>query len=563
MKWRIKSLIFIFGALYLFLISCLYNLQIQKSAYYLSKVEAQEEASGILQAPRGDIYFTDKNNTFVPAAFDKDFPMIYASPKDVQNGIVKSGESIESIAEKLSPVVDIAANQLQKKLSKPNDTYELLINKASSEQINEIKKLNFKGIYIDSHLLRFYQFNDIASHLLGFVDSSENVETGRYGVELYFNDLLSGKDGKLENGKVVPYQPGDDLTLTIDHKIQTEAERIVKKLVDDYQAEAGSVIVQEPQTGKILAMGSFPNFDPNNYSKSNIANFLNPVVQAVYEPGSVFKLITMAAGIDSGKITPDTTYTDTGSFTANNMTITNWDYSSHGAYGRATMTNVIEHSINTGAVFAERQTGPDIFYNYLVKFGFSQLTNITLPGEVKGNINNLKKGKDIDFATAAYGQGVAVTPIELISAISAIANGGTLMKPIILADDKPQVVKRVISPATAKAVTQMMVSAVEKNVIAAIPNYSIAGKTGTAFVPDFGAKGYTDQVINTYVGFPASAEASAGRPVSSPKFVVLIKLDKPFGSPLAGQSVVPAFHDLTQYLLNYYNIAPDKLANSE
>mgnify|MGYP001571674994 CR=1 FL=1 len=550
MKWRIKSLIFAFGALYLFLIFCLYNLQIQKSTYYLSKVEAQEEASGVLQAPRGDIYFTDKNNAFVPAAFDKDFPMIYADPKEVQQEIQKSGESIETLAKKLSPIINIATDQLQKKISKQNDSYELLVSKASTEQINEIKKLNLKGVYISDHLLRFYPFNGISSHLLGFVDSSQGAETGRYGAELYFNDLLSGKDGKVENGRVIPPQPGDDLTLTIDQNIQAEAERTVKKLVEQYGAEAGSVIVEEPATGKILAMGSFPNFDPNNYSKSNIANFLNPAVQAVYEPGSVFKLITMAAGIDSGKITPDTTYTDTGSFTANNMTITNWDYTTHGPYGRVTMTNVIEHSINTGAVFAERQTGPDIFYNYLVKFGFSQLTNIALPGEVKGNINNLKKGQDIDFATAAYGQGVAVTPIELISAISAIANGGTLMKPIILSDDKPQVIKRVISQATAKAVTKMMVSAVEKNVIAAIPNYSIAGKTGTAFVPNFGGKGYTDQVINTYVGFA---------PASSPKFIVLIKLDKPYGAPLAGQSVVPAFHDLTQFILNYYNIAPDKL----
>jgi len=263
----------------------------------------------------------------------------------------------------------------------------------------------------------------------------------------------------------------------------------------------------------------------------------------------------MSAGIDSGKITPDTTYTDTGSFTANGRTINNWDLK---VYGLQTMTGVIEQSINTGAVFAERTTGHDIFYNYLIKFGFNQPTNITLPGEVRGNINNLKNpnGKDIDFATASYGQGVAVTPIELISAISAIANGGVLMKPIILRDDKPQIVRRVVSSDTANKVVQMMVSAVEKNIIAAIPNYSIAGKTGTAFVPKFGNKGYnTDQVINTYVGFPASANASAGKPA----FVILIKLDKPFGAPLAGQSVVPAFRELTQFLLNYYNVAPDKL----
>lgn len=547
MKWRIKSLIFVFGALYLFLVYCLYGIQIQKGAYYLSKALAQQQASGVFQAPRGGIFFTDKNNTIIPAALDKDYPMIYAVPKEIQN----SGQSIQSIAEEISPIVNIQTDQLQKKFSKPNDLYELLVSKASSEQINEIEKLSLKGIYTGNHLLRFYPFDDSASQLLGFVDSSEAAESGVYGAELYFNDLLSGTNGGVKNGKVIQPEPGSDLNLTIDQKIQAEAERIVKKLIGDYKAEAGSVIIEEPQTGKILAMGSFPNFNPNDYSKFNIADFRNPTIQALYEPGSVFKLITMSAGIDSGKITPDTTYTDTGSFTANGKTINNWDLKAHGLQ---TMTGVIEQSINTGAVFAERTTGPDIFYNYLIKFGLNQPTNITLPGEIRGNINNLKNGKDIDFATAAYGQGVAVTPIELISAVSAIANGGNLMKPIISSGDKPQIVRKVISSDTANKVTQMMVSAVEKNIIAAISNYSIAGKTGTAFVPNFGAKGYTDQVINTYVGFA---------PAFNPKFVVLIKLDKPLGAPLAGQSVVPAFRELTQFLLNYYNVAPDKLANNQ
>lgn len=550
MKWRIKSLIFVFGGLYLFLIYCLYGIQIQKGAYYLSKALAQQQASGVFEAPRGGIFFTDKNNTIIPAALDKDYPMIYAVPTQVQINSEFTSSSIET----LSLIVNIPIEELNKKLNKKNDQYELLVTKASTEQISAIEKLKLKGIYVGNHLLRFYPFDDSASQVLGFVDYSDVTGTGRYGAELYFNDLLSGTNGGVENNKVIQAEPGSDLNLTIDQKIQAEAEKIVKKLIEDYKAEAGSVIVEEPQTGKILAMGSFPNFNPNDYSKSNIADFRNPIIQGLYEPGSVFKLITMSAGIDSGKITPDTSYTDTGSFTANGKTITNWDYTTHGPYGKETMTNVIEHSINTGAVFAERTTGPDIFYNYLIKFGLNQPTNITLPGEIKGNISNLKNGKDIDFATAAYGQGVAVTPIELISAVSAIANGGILMKPIILRDDKPQIIRKVISSDTANKVIQMMVSAVEKNVIAGIPNYSIAGKTGTAFVPNFGSKGYTDQVINTYVGFA---------PAFSPKFVVLIKLDKPFGAPLAGQSVVPAFRELTQFLLNYYNVAPDKLANNQ
>jgi len=548
MQWRIKSLIFVFGILYFVLIFNIYNLQIQKGIYYLTRAETQEQASGVLEAPRGNIYFVDRNNNLIPAALNKEYPMIYAVPKEIQkNNNDYDNDNIRNYAEKLAPILNLSVEELEKKLTKKNDLYELLVEKASSEQIKQIENLNLKGIYVSSHLLRFYPFGDLASHLLGFVSPTSEIKKGVYGLELRFNETLSGKPGEIKEGKIIESEAGNDLTLTIDRNIQAQAEEILKKLIEEYRATSGSVIVQEPQTGKILAMGSFPNFDPNNYSKFEISTFLNPAVQAIYEPGSVFKLITMSAGIDSGKITPETSYTDTGSVTFNGKTIKNWDLKAHGFQ---TMTGVIEQSINTGAVFAQRKTGPDIFYNYLVKFGFNGLSNIALPGEVKGNINNLKKGKDIDFATASFGQGVAVTPIELISAVSAIANGGVLMKPLILSDEKPQIIKRVISSETANSVTKMMTSAVEKNIIAAISNYSIAGKTGTAFVPIFGGKGYTDEVINTYVGFA---------PAPNPKFVVLIKLDKPAGAPLAGRSVVPAFRELTQFILNYYNIAPDKI----
>lgn len=543
MQWRIKGLIIFFGTLFLFLIFNIYNIQIKKGFYYLTRAQMQEEASGGFEAPRGSIYFLDKNNNSVQAAMNKDYPKIYAVPVEVQ----KSEDSILAYAEKLSPIIGVSVDELSQKFAKENDKYELIIEKASSQQISEIKNLNLKGVYISSNLLRFYPFGDLAAHVLGFLDYSSGLAQGKYGLELYFNDLLSGKNGGVENGKLITAKSGEDLILTIDPNIQTEAEEIVKNLIKQYEAEAGSVIVQDPKTGKILAMAAFPNFDPNNYSKSEISSFLNPMVQGFYEPGSVFKLITIAAGIDSGKITPDTTYTDVGYFTANNKTIKNWDLK---ANGLQTMANVIEKSINTGAVFAQREIGQDIFYNYLVKFGFSEKTQISLPGEIKGNLNNLKNpnSKDIDFATASYGQGVAVTPIELIGAISALANGGVLMKPIILANEESQVVRRVISVDTAKKVTKMMVSAVKINKIANIPNYSVAGKTGTAFVPERG--GYSDKVINTYAGFA---------PASNPKFVITIRLDKPLGNPLAGQTVVPAFRELSQFLLSYYNIAPDEI----
>ena len=292
-------------------------------------------------------------------------------------------------------------------------------------------------------------------------------------------------------------------------------------------------------------MASAPSFDPNEYGKYEFKTFMNPAVQAVYEPGSVFKPLTMSAGIDSGTFTPDTTYIDTGSVTLNGKKITNWDRKAH---GKITMTGIIEDSVNTGAIWAEQKMGRTIFRNFLKTIGFGAPTNIDLPDEVNGSINNLerKNAQDIDYATASYGQGTSVTPVQLISAFSAIANGGLLMRPYVHANSAPYVVRRVMSADTAQKVTKMMEVAVIKNVLADIPQYRVAGKTGTAFIPEKGKYSETD-LIHSYVGFA---------PAGNAQFVILMKLEKP-DKPLAGATVVPKFKDLAQFVLNYYNIPPD------
>jgi len=553
-KWRIITIIFIFSPLYLSLIFQLYNLQVNKNSFYKAKAESQQLASGILTSSRGSIFFTDKNNNLVPAAMNKEFPFIYAVPKEIQDQVKKGDLSVSEYAEKLSPVVNISTDELAKKFSKQNDLYELLIAKASDNDATKVSELNLKGIYVVDKISRSYPFGSVASQVLGFVAPINNTEAkdfstekGRYGIESFFENDLAGTNADIKGDKVTASSDGKDITLTIDRNIQAQAEEILKKLVTDKGAVGGSVIVQDPKTGKILTMASFPDFDPNNYSKFEIKNLLNPTVQAVYEPGSVFKILTMAAGIDSGKITPDTIYVDKGYDIINGRKVMNWD---HKAHGKLSMTNVIEQSINTGTIFAEQQTGHSIFKDYMYKFGLADLTGVKLPGELKGNLSQLTNGKDINYATASYGQGVAVTPMEMINAASAIANGGVLMRPLITNIEKPEVIRRVISEDTSKKVTQMMVSAVKKNVLADIPNYNVAGKTGTAYIPDFKNGGYTDQVVNTFIGWA---------PAFEPKFIILIKLDKPKDAPLAGTTVVPAFRQLAEFILNYYNVAPDNL----
>ena len=542
MVLRLTILLTCFSLLYLALIFNLYSVQITHGKDYLVRAESQYAAGSLFDAPRGDIYFTDKAGNFLPAVTDKDFPLIYAVPKVISDPL--------EAANQVSAVLNLPIPDLQAKFSKKDDTYELIVKKATDDEAEKIKEADIKGIFVDIVPERFYPFGNLSSQVVGFVapNSTDTGVSGKYGLELFYDDRLAGTVGKMDGGKMVAPEAGKDLDLTIDPNIQIEASRILKNLIDTYKAPSGAVIVEEPSTGKILAMDSFPNFDPNNYSNSAISDFLNPVTQKIYEPGSVFKIFTMAAGIDSGKITPDTKFYDTGKLDVSGRTIENWD---HQAHGSVTMTNVIELSLNTGAAFAERQTGDSTFQTYLTKFGFSEKTGIDLPGELKGDLKRLKKGAPaVAFATASFGQGVAATPLEVINAAAAIANGGELMRPYLNSELQPQTIRQVIEPGTARQVTDMMVSAVDKAKVAAIKGYSLAGKTGTAQIPDFKNGGYSDRVINTYVGFG---------PTKDPKFVILFKLDDLDQTFLAGQTVVPAFRDLAEFVLNYYNVPPDRL----
>jgi len=517
----------------------LYQLQLVKGGYYYAKAEAQTVASEGASGDRGAIYFTDNKGNTLPAALDEQFPVIYAVP----SAIADAQEAANTVA----PILGMPVSTLTTIFSRTNDQYELLERKASPAAAQQITDLNLKGVYADFEPERSYPLGPIASQVLGYVgpNATNGGESGHYGVEGFYNSTLVGTSSA----------PGSDLTLTIDPNIQIEAEKVLDALVAVNDATGGSVIVEDPRTGKILAMGATPSFDPNNYQSSSIANFLNTDVQSVYEPGSIMKVITMAAGIDAGKITPNTTYDDKGYVDVNHAHITNYNLTTEGAYGPGTtMTQVIEHSINTGAIWAENQTGNDIFLSYLKKFGFNQKTGIDLPGEVSGNLSQLTpKAPMVDWDTAAYGQGVAVSPIELVNAIAAIANDGVLMRPYVNAALAPRVIGRVISTSTAQQVTRMMVDAVDLAQVTNINGYALAWKTGSAYIPNPKGGGYLDQLTDSYIGFG---------PTSDPQFLAFIRLNTIPVTSLAAQTVVPAWKELAQYIINYYNIAPDRTTNN-
>ncbi len=533
MNYRFTFLIVALVGLYALLGFHLYQVSVLKGDYYLAKAEAQALASQGVNGDRGAIYFTDNQGNTLPAALEQPFPVIYAVP----SAIADAQEAANTVA----PILNIPVPTLLGIFSRKNDQYELLVRKADPSVAQQITDLNLKGVYADFEPERFYPLGPVASQLLGYVgpNASNTGDGGHYGIEEYYNSVL---------GKGL----SSDVSLTIDPNVQIEAEKVLDDLIKANNATGGSVVVEDPVTGKILAMGSYPNFDPNDYASSSIASFMNPVTQKVYEPGSIFKVLTMAAGIDAGKLTPTTTYTDYGHLTINGRYLQNYDYLTHGAYGPGTtMTQVIEHSINTGAVYAEGLIGNSTFTDYLKQFGLDEKTGIDLPGEADGNLSQLApKAPQVAFATAAYGQGVAVTPLELVNAVSAIANGGLLMRPYVNAARAPEVIRRVIATSSAAQVAQMMVDAVDLAGVANIDGYSLAGKTGSAFIPDLVHGGYTDKLIDSYIGFG---------PTSRPRFVAFVKLDGLPSDAIAALSVVPAFRNLSQYLINYYNIPPDRL----
>ncbi|OHA49292.1 MAG: hypothetical protein A3B75_02375 [Candidatus Terrybacteria bacterium RIFCSPHIGHO2_02_FULL_43_14] len=314
----------------------------------------------------------------------------------------------------------------------------------------------------------------------------------------------------------------------------------------------------DPITGAVRAMASYPNFNLNNYSEVEDAGvYANPAVSHIFEPGSVFKPITLAAGLDSKAITPSTTFENTGSVKIGNYTISNVVQE---AIGTRTMTETLEESLNTGAIFAEQKTGDETFKKYVQDFGFDEKTGIDLFAETQGNIANLSENRPINFATASFGQGIAVTPIAMANAISAIANNGQLMRPYVVQvirhangqEEKtvPKVIRKILSQRTVTDLTAMMVSVVRNGTgkRAQIEGYTIAGKTGTAQVANSDRRGYSDKDIHTFAGF---------FPAFDPKVLIFIKLDDPKGVRYAEGSAVPLFKEIAQYLITYYSIPPD------
>ena len=559
----LTALILLFGAA---IIGRFFSLQVLQKDIFEEIAKNQYQFYKSLIPERGEIYSQDKFGEFYPLAINETKYLIYAEPKKIAEKELNNNEIT-----KLSLILGMDEGLLRNRIFKKDDPYEPLKHGVEEKKLAEIKNLSIKGIEFTEEKDRYYPNATSSSHVLGFLGVNDINRIGQYGIEGYYEDLLKGVEGVFEGEKDVfgrwiptgslnlkPAQNGPKIILTIDQNVQFFVEKSLYALQKKWNAKAGSVIVMEPKTGKILALANTPSFDPNKYnSVDNIDIFLDSAIQNTFEPGSVFKPITMAIAVDKGLVSPQTSYFDEGSVKVGGYVIKNVDGKS---WGSQTMTQVLDKSLNTGAVFVSQLIDKNDFRKYVKDFGFSDKTGIDLSGETVGNISNLDRLKDIYFATASFGQGIAVTSIELISAISALANKGELMKPYIVdriiyedgreSVNNPEVIRSVVSSKTALRITSMMVSVIENGFgkPARIPGYSIAGKTGTAQVSDKESGGYSEETIHSFAAFA---------PAFDPKFIILMKLDEPQGIRFAADSLTKPSKEIIKYILDYYEIPPD------
>lgn len=551
------------------LIGRLAYLQIYQHTEYVTEAQSFHDAQRAVPAHRGAILDRLGN----PLAMSVDTFNVLVDRKVWSDPAVA-----RRAAEKLAPHLGRSAGEVYGATGGETSGAAVVALNVSYEQGRSIVASGIPGVIVEPSSRRVNPEGSLAAPVLGFTGRDS---AGLTGLELELNETLTGEAGRLRferdslgNPIAFGYRqeqaptPGNDVVLTVDRTIQRMAERELDEAIRRTKATGGAVIVQEPSTGAILAMANRPSFDLTRLSLDSAAEmelYRNRAVTDLYEPGSVFKLVTMAAAIDAGKVTPSTTYMDTGQAVVGERIFANWDYS---ANGPTTMTKTLVRSLNTGTVWlADKVLGSELFYNYVKVFGFGQTSGSSFSGEAAGSYR-LPTQDDwyrSDLASNSFGQGISATPLQIINMVSALANGGTLMRPFIVREvrgesgvtqTEPEAIRRVVSEATADTMSTMMRDVVEANDLARVPGYTAGGKSGTAFVPqsasDTRGDAYKEQVsIPSYAGFA---------PLNNPRIAILVKLDNLGGTDYGGVLTAPVFSRLAHAILTYLRVPPDNPA---
>lgn len=555
--WRV---LFVFSFIALFygvIVVRLFYWQVIRGSELRVEASAQYFSELTLPAARGAILAGDGK----PLVMNQQAYLVYAEPRKVTDK--------EKFARDVSEILRLDQKEVRTNLSDPNRAWLPLGHKVERSTADALRALKLTGVGFEKEAKRYYPEASTAGQLLGFVGLDQRgSDTGYFGLEGFYNRELGGKDGKLQlekdvrgvpmliaNSSRIEPENGRSLQLWIDRTVQRIVEERLDEGIRTYGAKAGSIIVMDPKTGGILATASYPSYDPGTYTTYDKELYKNPIVASSYEPGSTFKVLMMSAALNEKLVTPNTMVDENGPIQIGEYAIKTWNTQYHGTIS---MTQVLEYSSNVGMVSVSKKLGKDTELAYIKAFGIGAPTDVDLQEESSPQLRADDQWKDIDLATASFGQGIAVTPLQMVRAVGALANDGWLMEPHVVAsiidrdgrkrDVNPKKLTQVISPSTARVITEMMIAAVDNGEAkwAKPKGYRIAGKTGTAQIPVSGHYD-SEKTIASFVGFA---------PADDPKFVMLVTLREPSSSPWGSETAAPLFFKIAQDLFSYWGIPP-------
>ena len=573
--WRIRILAVLILLFCGVLLTKLFFIQAVKNQYYLDMADRQymRPADGIFN--RGDIFFTGKDGGLVAGATTKQGYIVAINPKLITNASTTFNKLLTAFQGD-SQTLD--ATDFMAKASKKDDPYEVVADRVDEAVANKLTTLNARELMVSKERWRYYPAGTAASHVIGFMGYKGNDYIGRYGLEEGYDDVLSRTSAQTftnffaeifrgfnavtpeatTNATTTTRAEGD-LVLSIEPTVQNFLEKSLAGVMDKYSGETAGGIIMDPKTGEIVAMASAPNFNPGE-KQADLSLLSNQMVEGRYEMGSIVKALTMAAGLDAGVVTAQTKYNDTGCLTLNTMKLCNYDGKARGVIP---MQEVLNQSLNVGATYVETKIGKPKFKQYFQNYGLGEKTGIDLPGEISGSLATLDNNQDVEFATASFGQGISLTPIEITRALATLANGGYLVTPHVVKEIRyttglkteitPGLGRQVISTTTAHEITRMLSIVADtklENGKAKIEHTTFAAKTGTAqYVDPVTHKYYPDRYLHSFLGY---------FPAYNARFIVFLYIKHPQGVQYASETLTQPYLDITKFLINYYNIPPDR-----
>ncbi len=545
----------------LVIVGKLFQKQVLESNAYKVKAEKQHIVKQSVPAQRGQILVEESDGQY-PLATNIIYYEVWVVPRSIKEP--------KKVALELAKALNLNQDDVYGEINNKKLYIPPLKKNISKTDADKIAKLGLPGVYLMPKESRLYPEATLAGQSLGYVDTEGK---GKYGIEAFYDEILQGIKGvrvssrdsygrKIATIKEEQKESdGAGLVLTLNRSAQFKAEQLLVEALKTYEADKGSIVVMDVETGGIVAMAAVPSYDPNGYSeafKSDPNIFRNPISSDVWEPGSIMKPIVMGMALDQGLVNPSTEEVFDSCVKVQNYPICT---ATKKAFGRETMTQVLENSDNVAMVWLSDMLGNESMYRYFKRIGFGEKSGVDLQGESMGTIKDFKRWTDLSRSTMSFGQGMTTTPLQMVAAYAAIANNGMLIKPHLVEEIRKsngtsvrvgkEDVRRVFSKKTAQDLTQMLISVIEKGhgKRAEVKGYWIGGKTGTAQIANPEGGYYEDRHVGSFAGF---------FPADKPKFAMVVKVDNPKATQWAESSAAPIFGQMAQWLLNYYRISPNR-----